>query len=241
MTPFAIIPVLDLKEGEVVRARAGDRASYRPIETPLAATSRPADVLRGLLALAAFRTVYIADLDAIAGRGRHDMAIAELRRVGPEIEFWVDGGFTTVDDARSTPSAEGVLPVFGSETLASAAALHAARTKLGPAGFVLSLDYRGGALIGPTDVAEQPELWPDRVILMTLDRVGMSAGADTARLRALVERAGGRRVFAAGGVRGAPDLAALSALGVAGALVATALHDGRLGRETLAAFLAGDE
>src|SRR5947209_10347011 len=98
MTPFAIIPVLDLKGGEVVRARAGDRASYRPIVTPLASTSRPADVLRGLLALAPIRTVYIADLDAIAGTGRHDAVIAELRAVAPDVELWVDRGFATAED-----------------------------------------------------------------------------------------------------------------------------------------------
>jgi len=241
MTPFEIIPVLDIKAGEVVRARAGDRAGYRPIETPLAATSRPADVLRGLLALAPFRTVYIADLDAIAGVGRHAAALAELRRVAPDVELWVDGGFATAEDARSTPSAQGVVPVFGSETLAGADALRAVREKLGPAGFVFSLDYRGDAFMGPPEVASEPGLWPENVILMTLDRVGMSTGADTARLRTLVGRAGSRRVFAAGGVRGAADIAALRAIGVAGALVATALHDGRLGPDALAGVLAREE
>jgi phosphoribosylformimino-5-aminoimidazole carboxamide ribotide isomerase len=38
------------------------------------------------------------------------------------------------------------------------------------------------------------------------------------------------RIFAAGGVRGPADLDALAAVGVVGALVATAIHDGRLGQ-----------
>jgi phosphoribosylformimino-5-aminoimidazole carboxamide ribotide isomerase len=95
--------------------------------------------------------------------------------------------------------------------------------------------------MGPPEVASEPGLWPENVILMTLDRVGMSTGADTARLRTLVGRAGSRRVFAAGGVRGAADIAALRAIGVAGALVATALHDGRLGPDALAGVLAHEE
>ena len=64
-----VIPVIDLKGGAVVRARHGDRASYRPIETPLSPTSDPLDVVAGLLSVHAFRTLYIADLDAIEGYG----------------------------------------------------------------------------------------------------------------------------------------------------------------------------
>ena len=33
-----IIPVVDLMDGLVVRAKQGDRAAYRPIETPLSPT-----------------------------------------------------------------------------------------------------------------------------------------------------------------------------------------------------------
>jgi len=38
-------------------------------------------------------------------------------------------------------------------------------------------------------------------------------------------------------VRGREDLVLLATMGFAGALVATALHDGRLSREALAAFV----
>jgi uncharacterized protein related to proFAR isomerase len=79
---FSIIPVLDLKHGKVVRARAGDRANYQPIVTPLSPTSEAADVLRGLMALAPFSTVYIADLDAITGEGNHGAVLAARRGAG---------------------------------------------------------------------------------------------------------------------------------------------------------------
>jgi phosphoribosylformimino-5-aminoimidazole carboxamide ribotide isomerase len=80
------------------------------------------------------------------------------------------------------------------------------------------------------------ELWPPRIILMTLDRVGTGAGPDFDALAALVQRARGRAVFAAGGVRGEDDLARLRGIGVAGVLVATALHDGRLSTTAIARF-----
>ena len=64
------IPVIDLMGGQVVRARMGDRASYRPLESPLSPTSDPVDVVRGLLGVFPFPTLYVADLDAIQGSGR---------------------------------------------------------------------------------------------------------------------------------------------------------------------------
>ncbi|HET9642558.1 MAG TPA: hypothetical protein VFP68_04185, partial [Burkholderiaceae bacterium] len=47
---FQVIPVLDLRHGQVVRAVRGERSSYRPIVTPLAQGSEPCDIARALLA-----------------------------------------------------------------------------------------------------------------------------------------------------------------------------------------------
>jgi len=226
---FSIIPVLDLKGGVVVRARAGDRANYQPIVTPLAATSAAADVLAGLLALAPFDQVYIADLDAIEGTGDHRALILALRRLHPSVEIWLDCGCADAGAAQ-TIAAAGIVPVLGSESLPDPASLGAIGAALGRSGYVLSLDYRAGAFLGPAIVAERAELWPDRVIAMTLDRVGRNAGPDFARLAAIKARAGRVSVYAAGGVRDDDDVAALAALGISGALVASALHDRRLSR-----------
>ena len=65
-----VIPVIDLLRGQVVRARMGDRASYRPLESPLSPTSDPIDVVRGLLSVYPFPTLYVADLDAIQRQRR---------------------------------------------------------------------------------------------------------------------------------------------------------------------------
>jgi HisA/HisF family protein len=231
---FTIIPVLDLKHGKVVRARAGDRSNYQPIVTPLSPTSEAVDVLRGLRGLAPFSTVYVADLDAITGAGGHGTVLRALAATTPDVEFWLDGGFATARAARSALPA-GITPVFGSESLASVDELVAAN-QLGAGKLVLSLDYRGGGFLGPIEIECRLELWPPRIILMTLDRVGTGAGPDFDALAALVQRAHGRAVFAAGGVRGEDDLARLRGIGVAGVLVATALHDGRLSTTAIARF-----
>jgi phosphoribosylformimino-5-aminoimidazole carboxamide ribotide isomerase len=233
MSSFLIIPVLDLKHGQVVRARAGDRANYRPIVSPLSRSSGAGDVLRGLRTLAPFRTVYVADLDAISGEGDNRAVLGELATEFPAVQFWLDGGFASPVAARAAATS-GLVPVIGTESLGVVDDLIAIRAGLGDAGFVLSLDYRGAEFLGPPEVEERAELWPDRVILMTLDRVGTGGGPDLAALGRLAQQGKGRAVFAAGGLRGEGDIADLAAAGIAGALVATALHDGRLTAAALA-------
>jgi phosphoribosylformimino-5-aminoimidazole carboxamide ribotide isomerase len=235
VSAFAIVPVLDLKAGQVVHARAGERAQYKPIATPLAAGSEPHAVLAGLMALGPFRRFYIADLDAITGVGDHRGVIADLARRHREREFWVDAGIATAE-AALVLAETGAVPVLGTETLAAPSELAAAVQRLGAARVVLSLDYRGERFIGPPDIEADAAAWPARVIVMTLSRIGGSAGPDFARLADIRRRAGARHVFAAGGVRDRADLERLAAMELAGVLAASALHDGRLDRQVIAAF-----
>jgi phosphoribosylformimino-5-aminoimidazole carboxamide ribotide isomerase len=237
MSGFIIIPVLDLKHGHVVRARAGDRANYRPIVSPLAVGSSPREILAGLLGVAPFRSLYVADLDAITGDGDHREALELLSREVPQLEIWVDGGYATAE-AGCGMRLPGIVPVFGSESLRGPEELAAAREIFGESGFVLSLDYRAGRFMGPPEVENRIELWPSRIVLMTLDRVGADRGPDIDALLALKRCAGSRAVFAAGGVRGEHDLDTLVSHGIAGALVATALHDGRLPAAAVTRYLA---
>ena len=49
-----VVPVIDLMGGQVVHARRGDRSNYRPLESALARSSDPLEVVRALLAAAPF-------------------------------------------------------------------------------------------------------------------------------------------------------------------------------------------
>ncbi|MDA8252011.1 MAG: HisA/HisF-related TIM barrel protein [Rhodospirillales bacterium] len=226
-----VIPVIDLKAGQVVHARGGQRDAYRPIATPLSPTSAPADVLAGLLRLHPFRRLYVADLDAIEGRGSHAALLAGLAAAHPGLEIWLDAGLR---DAATVAAmlAAGLTPVLGSESQDDTALLH--RFRDDPR-VVLSLDFRGASFQGPAAILADAALWPRRVIAMTLASVGAAAGPDVARVAELRERVPDRAVYAAGGVRNAEDLRALATIGAAGALVASALHAGTLGGAELAA------
>lgn len=232
MPAFEVIPVVDLMGGLVVHARAGERQAYRPLTgSRLAPSATPTAVVAGLLTLHPFRRLYIADLDAILKRGDHAAVIAGLAERFPALELWVDAGLAeraAVDPLLALPA---IRPVLGSESQHDAGLLVALRDE---PRIVLSLDLRGAERLDPAGLFERPELWPRDLIVMTLARVGAGQGPDLGALRAVLARAQGRRVWAAGGVRGREDLRALRALGCAGVLVATALHDGRLDAAALA-------
>ncbi|MGN6571992.1 MAG: HisA/HisF-related TIM barrel protein [Pseudolabrys sp.] len=221
-----VIPVIDLKGGTVVHARRGDRNNYRPIVTPLAAGSAPADVVDGLLSLHPFQALYIADLDAIGGGAGNDDAIAALKSRFPQLSLWVDSGIGSLSAARAWLARGLGHLVLGTESLTDA---DTAAQLADDADVVLSLDFRGADFQGPAALIENATAWPRRVIVMTLDRVGSHAGPDLERLRAIKDLAGrNREVHAAGGVRDSADLRALAQASIAGALVATSLHDGRI-------------
>jgi phosphoribosylformimino-5-aminoimidazole carboxamide ribotide isomerase len=219
------IPVIDLMGGRVVRARMGDRASYRPLESPLSPTSEALDVLRGLLAVYAFLTLYVADLDAIQGNGDNLPTLRRIRAEFPALQMWVDNGAADPAAIEAIIDADLGAPVIGSESQRDNAliAQHRDSTRV-----VLSLDFRGDTFQGPQEILANPALWPSRIIVMTLARVGSGAGPDLARLAAIRSIAGGRELYAAGGVRDAADLSALKAAGAAGVLIASALHERRI-------------
>jgi HisA/HisF family protein len=220
-----VVPVIDLKGGVVVHARRGERDRYRPIETPLSPTSRPIDVVRGLMSLHPFATLYVADLDAIMRQGDNDAVVGALSEAFPRVTVWVDNGIADVSAAERWLGAGLGHLVIGSESLRGA---DVARRLAADPRVCLSLDFRGDAFQGPPAVLAEPDGWPRRVIVMTLARVGSGAGPDIERLQAIRAAAPDRAIYAAGGVRDAADLAALQTAGIAGALVATSLHDGRL-------------
>lgn len=226
-----IIPVIDIRNGAVMRARAGERESYRPIASPLAATSAPSDVVAGFLTLHRFQRIYVADLDAIEGSGDNRHEIEALIERFPAMRFMVDAGATSLD-WRGVARVECVI---GSESLRDIESL---RARKDDADVVLSLDFRDDVFLGPDALNDCADLWASQVIVMTLARVGVGDGPDFDRLANIIERAGDRRVYAAGGVRDARDLAQLEKIGAAGALVATALHDGALKRADLECFNA---
>jgi phosphoribosylformimino-5-aminoimidazole carboxamide ribotide isomerase len=238
---FAVIPVLDLKDGLVVHARAGKqahagkRAEYRPIATPFGPPHDAIAIARALLGITFSPTLYIADLDAILGRGQNFDLCRELAQAFPNTALWIDAGFSDVSDCAFWLPLGATL-VIGSETVASLEAWDNIRASFGQS-VVLSLDFDEQGLRGPKAVMADPALWPDRIILMSLGRVGTEQGPDLARLKDSLRLAGGRAVYVAGGVSGLDDITRVADGGAAGVLAATALHSGAVTQKEIAALM----
>ncbi|TDV19526.1 HisA/HisF-related TIM barrel protein [Paraburkholderia caballeronis] len=90
-----LIPVIDLLDGHAVRAVRGERDSYRPIRSSLAATSEPVAIGRALVAASGAQTLYVADLGAILQRGAHAATLAALLAALPGVAIWIDAGFAS--------------------------------------------------------------------------------------------------------------------------------------------------
>jgi phosphoribosylformimino-5-aminoimidazole carboxamide ribotide isomerase len=231
-----IVPVIDLMGGRVVHARRGDRSNYQPLQSALTPSSEPVAVVRALLEFAPFPAVYAADLDAILRRGEHSNIVREIMERFSALSIWLDAGFADAQALQKWRHASRIVTVIGSETLRAASDLAAVLAVVPDA--VLSLDTRAGKMLGPPALFAQPQSWPQRVIVMTLDRVGSGTGPALSELRTIAEQAPEAKLIAAGGVRNAEDLEGLERMGVYAVLIASALHDGTLSRDTIHRFLS---
>jgi phosphoribosylformimino-5-aminoimidazole carboxamide ribotide isomerase len=180
-----------------------------------------------LLALHDFTRVYVADLDALTGKPSQRALLERLQQDYPGLEFWIDGGLP----ADGLPfQRHNTVPVIGSESL-DAEGLRLLPSLRGE--FILSLDFMGQRLLGGEGLLENPSLWPEKIIMMSLARVGSGEGPDFEGLENFRERWPAKQLIAAGGVRGALDLQRLDGLGISGVLLASALHSGALDRAVL--------
>ncbi|HWK32613.1 MAG TPA: HisA/HisF-related TIM barrel protein, partial [Hyphomicrobium sp.] len=185
-----VIPVIDVRHGTAVAAARGDRANYRPLETPLASSSDPVAVARGFARLFTFPVLYVADLDGIEGRGSNASLASDLASVVPDARVWLDEGARPAEAAHRIAEAVA-MPVVGTESLAGEADVTALRA-LPPHTYVLSLDFKDDRFAGPAGVLAETEHWPHSVIVMTLARVGSGEGPDIERISEIVSRAGAR-------------------------------------------------
>lgn len=241
-----MIPVLDLRGGRAVLARGGRREAYEPVRSVLVAAGEGGDPLA--LARAYRHTLdcdetYVADLDAIGGGAVQRALVHDLSRVGSRL--FVDAGVTTSERAQELVAHGAWRVVVGLETLPSFAALAAVASTVGSQRLVFSLDLGAGvplvrpdATLGgtPLELAHAAVgAGAGAIIVLDLTRVGSGRGVDLRLVDELRHALPGVELLAGGGVGTLDDLERLAGAGLNGALVATALHDGRLTRNELAA------
>jgi phosphoribosylformimino-5-aminoimidazole carboxamide ribotide isomerase len=221
--------------GRVVQGLRGERQHYRAVRSGLVAGSNPMAIARALCRECDGKAVYVADLDALEGRGDQREVIRELREdLGAEP--WVDAGVSDPETASRLLEAGAARVIVGTETLTDIDSLRSIRKTLSSTQMLVSVDVgevgvlsRCSALSGQPPLAAIELLANEdvtEVILLALRQVGTGAGPDLDTLRAVRDAFPELRLVVGGGVRTAEDLLALAKAGADGVLLATALHRG---------------
>lgn len=247
-----VIPVIDLLHGQVVRGVGGRRDEYRPIVSSLTSSSAPGDTAAALVERFSLPQIYVADLDAIMGDERDVNAWREIAATG--VSLLIDAGLKTAVEAvdlaaflaRDFPNAQFVIGLESLEKLDELASLFRQHPAAGEQA-VFSLDLKHGVPITPDAdwrtasplqiVAKIERLGIRQLIVLDLADVGSGGGTSTlALVREIHRQHPNLKIIAGGGVRAAADLQQLADAGATAALVASALHDGRLSAADLLSF-----
>jgi len=219
-----IIPVLDIMGGLVVHAVAGRRDEYKPLRGSVLADKPDPHLILTSLKNLGFTTVYIADLDAIMGRGDNSSVIYTAAVLGFKVLADVGRrGLSLADTDR-------VAYVIGTEYMRYP-------NEVGLlVGRVVSLDMYGDEVLFSNTRRRVNEVIDDfkrvefkKVLVIDLSRVGTGSGVNKAVISELVKYFPGKLIVG-GGVRGEGDVMYLRDVGVVGVLVATAIHKGVIRR-----------
>ena len=236
-----IVPVIDLARGRAVHAVGGDRNRYQPVRSLLTgdASGNPLILLQAIRRHFGLGEIYLADLDAIQGGPIQRATIREL--AAERGALVVDAGTWLPGGALDVLSCGPGQVVIGLETLRSFGDLAAIVRALGPERIWFSLDLKmGRPLLHPAlgsaasslDVAalvrQATATGVGQILLLDLGRVGSGEGVDLRLLEGLRRLLPAERLWVGGGVRGREELARLNDMGCDGALVASAIHAGRV-------------
>lgn len=243
-----VIPVMDILGGVVVHARRGERARYEPVKSILSTSADPVEIAKAFHREFGFKELYVADLDAIQGKGITTESLREISRA-TTMRLMVDSGVSSLQDAKKLKKAGVSEIIIGTETLDDLAALSRIVVKMGSNLIVSSLDLREGRVISksPTMRMQSPVraaeilmgIGVSQLIVLELTKVGSESGIDRSLAQSIV-KAVMIPVITGGGVRDTNDLSELRRIGIDGVLVATSLHTGSITPEDLRQFHGKD-
>lgn len=233
--PFTVYPAIDLRDGRCVRLKQGDfgrETVYDALE--------PVERAREWDRLGA-EAIHIVDLDG-AREGR-PIQLDLVRQISHSVAapVQVGGGIRTVEDLRAVLGAGAAKVVVGTAAVLDRELRLRMLDEAGDS-LVVAVDARDGVVathgwreasgLAVLDLARELAADGVRSVLYTdVARDGMGGGT---ALEGTAEIARTIPTIASGGVRDARDVAALAQTpGIVGAVVGTALYEGRVRLEEL--------
>jgi phosphoribosylformimino-5-aminoimidazole carboxamide ribotide isomerase len=231
---FHLLPAIDLRGGLVVRLSEGDFAR----ETVYGAD--PEEVARRFAAAGA-RWIHIVDLDGARGGERRQTEVVTriVAAAGPGVSCEVAGGLRDEGAVAAALAAGAARAVIGTAALRDPELVGRLVARFGAERIAVALDVRDGLAIGGGWVPGAPGVPVDQAlsgladrgantfIVTAIERDGLLSGPDLDLLGVMVALGRGE-VVASAGVASMDDIAAVRALGCAGAIVGRALYEGRV-------------
>ena len=221
-----VIPVIDLQHGQLVQARQGLRDAYQPLQSILGRIASLQEAISAYRQLYPFTTFYIADLDAITGVGDHFSIVETAANCYANYQFWLDAGIASLAQTAPIYQTDNVTPIIGTEQAFTLTEYQQLIARYPDA--LLSLDINETGPIQNNELFQRSDLWPNRVILMLLHRVGSNQGIDTKLMQRLPDLQQGQTWFLAGGIRNKDDIIECGRMGIDAVLLASSLHNGQV-------------
>ena len=222
---FRTILVLDIFDGVVVHALRGKREEYLPVAdfSSVCETSDAAGIARTLRPT----EVYAADLNRIRGIGNNFQVIKDVSGYCRTI---ISCGVRSAGDAALGLAIADTVTI-GTEN-ADFDVIGDACETCDASRLHVNIDLMDGRILTntgisltPLDAVERLNDYPiNHLIIIDLTKVGTESGIDLDLLSDAVARSDHPVIFG-GGVRDMNDLDLLRDIGVAGALVATGVHN----------------
>ena len=222
-----LIPVMDLMSGIAVSGKSGQRDTYKPLETVYSQTPDPVEIAISLKRQG-FKRIYLADLDAIEGKGSNLEIAGRINHILPVMLDWGVKDLKSFDFALDY--ADKI--ITATETLKSFEDLERIFKKYPRERIIVSVDIKDGQVLGknsrftfPEIKSELEEIKPLEIILLDISGVGTLGGFNRDILNIFE---GWEDSLILGGGITPEEIGNLTSMGVNKFLIGTALHSGKV-------------
>lgn len=220
-----IIPVLDLMSGMAVSGKSGQRNTYQPLKSVYSSSPDPVEMAISLKRQGA-KSIYIADLDAIEGKGSNLELVRKINYLLPVMLDWGVKDFQSFEFALEFA---GKI-IVATETLKTMETLNEIFKTFSKERIVISVDVKDGQILSRhlsltfgELKSKLEELKPREIILLDVSGVGTEKGFNR---KILNEFRGWEDSLILGGGITSEEMDTLQKMGIKKFLVGSALHSG---------------
>lgn len=228
---FTIYPALDLRNGKVVRLKAGDPKQLT------AYSAEPVEMAQRWLSAGA-NWLHVVNLDGAFGENDsiNQLALENILKLGARVQF--GGGLRSMQALEKVLELGVSRAVLGTIAIEQPKLVKDALQKFGAEKIAVGIDARDGFVsvrgwkkdskILATELALQMRTFGLATVIFTdIRRDGLGSGLNISATQALMQSSG-LAVIASGGVHTLADVLAARAAKLSGAIVGRALYEGTI-------------